>query len=312
MAADFRQFDEHGFPVPPRFSDLKYHDEDQPPARPKASLRTKRLVILAILLGVIVPIVLGPRILSMGRDLLAQWLFSRAQQRIVQGDNAGALADLNRAIDWNPNAWMLYMLRAEVRAKMDQLDESLADYAELVNLLNGNRAGLWRQRGLHRSGLLAKALIGRSWVNVRLKRNREALDDANRAVQFSPGAITWNSRAYVRAILNTELDDGLADINRALALDPGNVEFLDTRGYLLHRLGHDDEALKDMNQALAQLSQFERAEVDQAARLELDHSLAVMYHHRGEIYQTLGQNDKAQVDIRRGENLGYDPAHGVF
>src|SRR6516162_10759617 len=127
MAADFRQFDEHGFPIPPRFSDLKYHD-DQPPARPKASLRTKRLVMLGILLGIVLPIVLGPRILSAARDMLAEWLFSRAQQRFVQGDNAGALADLNRAIDWNPKSWMLYMLRAEVRAKMDQLDESLADY----------------------------------------------------------------------------------------------------------------------------------------------------------------------------------------
>jgi tetratricopeptide (TPR) repeat protein len=312
MAADFRQFDEHGFPIPPRFSDLKYHDEDQPAARPKASLRTKRLVMLAILLGVIVPIVLGPRILATGRDFVAQWLFSRAQQRFFQGDNVGALADLNRAIDWNPNSWMLYLLRAKVRSKMDQLDDSLADYTELVNLLNGNKPGLRRQRGVHRSGLLAEALIGRSWVNVRLKRNREALDDASGAVQFAPNATTWNSRAYVRAILNMELDDGLADINRALALDPGNAEFLDTRGYLLHRLGRDKEGLEDMNRALAEWNQFDRAEMDQAARLELDHSLGVMFHHRGEIYQTLGEKDKAEVDIRRGENLGYDPAHGVF
>jgi len=159
---------------------------------------------------------------------------------------------------------------------------------------------------------LAKALIGRSWVNVRLKRSREALDDSNRAVQFSPAAVTWNSRAYVRAVLNTELDDGLADIDRALTFGPGNAEFLDTRGYLLHRLGRDKEALAEMDRALAQWNQVDRTEMDQAARLELDHSLAVMYHHRGEIYQSLGQNDKAEADIRRGENLGYNPAHGVF
>jgi tetratricopeptide (TPR) repeat protein len=312
MAADFRQFDEHGFPIPPRYSDLKFHDEDPPAARPKASLRTKRLVMLAILLGIVVPIVLGPRILATSRDFVAQWLFSRAQQRFFQGDNVGALADLNRAIDWNPNSSILYLLRAKVRSKMDQLDDSLADYTELVNLLNGNKPGLRWQRGVHRSGLLAEALMGRSWVNVRLKRNRAALDDASGAVQFAPNATTWNSRAYVRAVLNVELEDGLADINRALAIDPGNTEFLDTRGYLLHRLGRDKEGLEDMNRALAQWNQFDRAEMDQAARLELDHSLGVMFHHRGEIYQTLGEKDKAEVDIRRGENLGYDPAHGVF
>ena len=290
MSADFRQFDAHGFPIPPRFSDLKYHDEDQPAARPKASLRTKRLVILGILVGVILPIVLGPRILSAGRDLLSQWLFSRAQQRFVQGDNAGALADLNRAISWNPNAWTLYvfradvrraandlagsledlnaaidrnhrawaayLLRATVRQKLDKLDKSLEDYSEAIRLLMDRRNEFvrWQLQILPRHVMLAEAHAGRSWVYVRLSKAEKALDDATQAVEFAPSPEMLNTRAYARAVLKMELKEGLADVDRALAQRAGeDSEFLDTRGYLLHQLRRDSEALPVMDLAIAQL-----------------------------------------------------------
>lgn len=356
MAADFRQFDKDGFPVPPRFSDLKYHDDDQPSARPKASLRTKRLVMLAILVGIVLPIVLGPRILSAGRDLLAQWLFSRAQQRFGQGDNVGALADLNRAIDWNPNAWMLYIFRADVRRaendlagsiedlntaidrnhrawaayllraavqqKLDKLKESLADYSNAIRLLTDGRNEFvhWQLQILPRYIMLAEAHAGRSWIYVRLGKAGEALDDATKAVEIAPSAEMLNTRAYARAVLKTELKEGLSDIDRALTQQRREVElqrsreaeFLDTRGYLLHQLGRDAEALSVMDRAIAQSERGDRNALNQRDQTEFDHSLAVMYHHRGEIYRELGQKDKADVDLRRGENLGYDPAHGVF
>jgi len=67
-----------------------------------------------------------------------------------------------------------------------------------------------------------------------------------------------------------------------------------------------------MDRAIAQWERGDRTLLNPGEQTELDHSLGVMYHHRGEIYQTLGEKDKADIDIRRGENLGYDPAHGVF
>src|SRR5262249_41672688 len=153
-----------------------------------------------------------------GRDLLSQWLADRARQRLMQGDTPGALVDLDRAIDWNPRAWSLYLLRAEIRQKMNRLNESLADYNETIDLLDHKVGGPpARQRGFRRSDILAHAHAGRSWVHVRLGRSREALDDATRAVQISPSPESWNTRAYARAILNTELEEGLADINMALA-----------------------------------------------------------------------------------------------
>src|SRR5262249_20618599 len=160
--------------------------------------------------------------------------------------------------------------------------------------------------------MLAEVYSRRSWAYVRLGRAREAIDDATQAVQLAHSAETLNTRAYARAVLNTELKEGLDDIDRALSEIPNNAAFLDTRGYVLHKLGRDEQALVDMDQAIAQSERERRSSLDRAAQEEFNHNLAVMYHHRGEIYQKLGQDDKAEVDLRRGETLGYDPAHGVF
>jgi hypothetical protein len=37
-----------------------------------------------------------------------------------------------------------------------------------------------------------------------------------------------------------------------------------------------------------------------------------MYHHRGLVQQKLGHDAEAQDDLRRGEQMGYNPARGVL
>ena len=67
MPSEFRQYDEHGFPMAPRFEELTRHD-DEPPRRPGFSVRTKRIVVVGLIIGVIVPIVFGPRLMSFGAN----------------------------------------------------------------------------------------------------------------------------------------------------------------------------------------------------------------------------------------------------
>jgi hypothetical protein len=45
---------------------------------------------------------------------------------------------------------------------------------------------------------------------------------------------------------------------------------------------------------------------------ETNHGLAVMFHHRGLVYDKLGQKDKSDNDLRHGNLLGYNPAQGVL
>jgi hypothetical protein len=95
---------------------------------------------------------------------------------------------------------------------------------------------------------------------------------------------------------------------------------LDTRGYLLHLLDRNDEALKDLSKAIQLTTRpgfgggqaFNNPrELDQSLRSQKQ-ALAVMYHHRGLVYEKLSQAEKAAEDIKHGDEFGYDPERGVF
>ena len=45
---------------------------------------------------------------------------------------------------------------------------------------------------------------------------------------------------------------------------------------------------------------------------QLKETEAVLLHHRGEAHQLLGNEKEAKDDIAEAEQLGYDPANGVF
>jgi hypothetical protein len=152
MAFESRQFDEHGLPIPQKFVDQRPTDDDAP-QRPKVSLRTKRLVVLGLLVAVIVPIVFLPRIISVGRETLARWLSTRAQQKYAGRDFRGALEDLDQAIAWNPDAWDSYRLRAAVRLRMSDQDGNpnglngcLADFTKTIEILEAPPDAAQRRR----------------------------------------------------------------------------------------------------------------------------------------------------------------------
>ncbi|HEY2826979.1 MAG TPA: tetratricopeptide repeat protein [Pirellulales bacterium] len=309
MAPEFRQFDEHGFPLPPRFDNLKLQD-DPSPRTPHFSIKTKRLVLLVVVLGVIVPVIFGPQILAAGRDALAHWLSNRAGHKYLEGNYSGAIADASLAIGWSPQSRELYFLRAQCREKVDDLNGSLDDWNQSIGLTTS-------------SVELSLIHACRSWIYVRLQRYQEAIDDASKAVRLSPTSSNLNTRAYVRALANMELNDGLVDINKALAEEgDDNAEFLDTRAFLLHLLDRNDDALKDLDRAIKlterykltmQLQRSAFSPRDWRAQVkETNHSLAVMYHHRGLVYDKLARQEEAEHDRRQAVQLGYNPAQGVL
>ena len=322
MAAEFREYDEHGFPVAPRFANIKYH-EDQAPAGPKFSPATKRLFFAGLLVG-LVALIFGQQIVSAGHELVSRWFASRAERKLQLRDFTGALSDLSTAIEWNPANIDLRFRRALWRSDVNDLGGSLTDWNELIAQLKNPDPVLAEQNhAIDRTEYLIEAYCERSWVFQRLGRGRESIDDANDAVRIRPTPRNLNLRAYARAIANVELQEGLDDINKALAeTAPNTVEFanfLDTRGYLLHLQGHYDDALKDMDQAITIATQERRMLVHQQFRIDLreddanlKQTLAIMYHHRGLIHEKLGHNEEAQADLRRGEEMGYDPTNGVM
>ncbi len=319
MAFEPRQFDEHGLPIPQRFADNRPPD-DEAPQRPKISPSAKRWVVLVLLVGIIVPIIFGPRIISAGRETLARWLSSRAETKLLEGDKRGALADLNQAISWDPEAWRPYHLRANIRQEQNELDASLADFTKAIDLLDSqDKAGRRRWRGIDRLENLAILHVQRSWVHVRLSQGRDAIDDATDAVNLLRCPTTLNARAYARAVLNMELKEGLDDIDQALANPTLNdADYRDTRGYLLHLLDRNDKALVELDRAIKATERkrdeavFRQNLFGRQDQRDLDQGLAVMYHHRGQVHQKLEHKEQAEADLQLANQLGYNQANGVF
>ncbi len=320
MPAPIRPVDELGFPIPAKFDDPPAGAGEPRRAKPSVFQRLGRWrwVIL-----VLVPLLLfGRQIIDFGRGLVANIQIQRAENDLFRRDFRRALDHANQAAAWEPDAErradVIAELRAAAHIELDDLDGAMSDYNEAIALLNDGKP-------LARPSLgLAQAYFGRANLHFRLGHQREALDDSKQSRICCPAgpphvrADVLNGHAYMCALTGLELQSGEQDIDEALMLVGQKPELLDTRAYVRFKLGQCDAALEDMQRAIRMEEGQHYGQDDEFLR----RILAVMYHHRGEIYQKLAEDEKnkdraefktkAEVDLHRAEQLGFDPKNGVF
>ncbi|MFM7137816.1 MAG: hypothetical protein ACKO1M_12225 [Planctomycetota bacterium] len=318
-------YDRLGFPIPPEFDRPA---EDSPEAggrgaaaRPRGSRGqagpAKRIILVAVLLGLIVPALFAPAVMPAVRLGVMQWSLERAILREGRGSLGAAIDDMTRAIAWGgplleaepAEKSRLLCWRAMLRIENREASSALADATAAAAL-----APTAVQP--HRVMALARVIRGDADA---------ALAAAEMAVELAgPGhPEALNHRAYIRALVGRELEAALADIEAALeGSGAGSPEFLDTRGFVLHLLGRQQEALADLNAAIdATLEQRRRllllsghiTDGELAYRLRTaDHGLAVMHHHRGLACRALGLEGQAEQDLAIAVKKGFDPARGIF
>ena len=79
-----------------------------------------------------------------------------------------------------------------------------------------------------------------------------AVKDYDQAIQLKPDdGDLLNSRCFTRGIANSDLRKAMDDCDAAVALDPHNAAYLDSRGFVFFRLGQLDKAMTDLDAALA-------------------------------------------------------------
>lgn len=315
------QVDKFGFPIPPKFE-----EHLPPPSKQVASGRTKavRGVLILLLIAAIASFVFQSNLALWGRQLVAEYLGQQAQDKYYSDDLNGALANLDDALEWAPavtndeggTKWRqtvaaLYRLRSQLRLEAQDLEGSLDDCKELVKLVKS-----------------PQSLTTRSVTEQRLGLHREAIDDLTEALKLcSVGerAFVLNNRAYFRALAGIELEEGLQDAEEAVKSANERVvwSYLDTRGYLHHLLGNQDKALADLDLAIRIGEQLKqelllyqgRSKHERQLSMMLrqhNESLSVLYHHRGQIHEKLGDAERAKSDLARGDKLGYDPKRGIY
>lgn len=306
------QYDSLGFPIPPGFDaepDGTTAARRRQPGRPG---RGKRLVIAAIL-GLVLPAVLVPAILPTIREEIAHHALERAVAHEGRGRVGAAIRSLDRAIFWlgaaDEREGRLLCWRATLR---------LADLDSAGALADADRAAALAPTSGHPQRVRALALAVRGEWDASLVAARTAADLAG---PDNPEGL--NHLAYMRALAGRELEAALADVERALeGSGDATPEYLDTRGFILHLLGRQQEAIDDLNRAIDGGREQRRrltllagqAHPDEVAfRLRsVDQGLAVMHHHRALACRALGLDGQADQDAAVAREKGFDPARGVL
>ena len=338
------RYDRHGFPIPaeferppaahdefdfgrggPRQSPLLRSDSDpyspdrdesvglgRSVAGPVGRRRPgawKRWLLLAVILGGVVPAIVIPQVLPVVREAVVQWSLERAAACEARSDIAGAVADVSRAVRWLGDDADLLCMRAMLRLEGRDAPGCLDD-AVRASSIAPTAVQPWRVRAL---------------VNVVLEDVDAALAAADMVIDLSapgdPDAL--NHRAYIRGLVGRDLPEALADIDRALgATAESSPEMLDTRGFLLHLVGRHREAVDQLNLAITGMQQNRRKlgllsgrvdPVQLACRARgLEHGMAVMLHHRALACRAVGLEEQAKQDFELAERKGFDPSRGIF
>lgn len=244
--------------------------------RPEPWIRRQgsRVALLILILGLI--IYEAPREIS-------RWYLAAALVAVEENESAAAGRYFDTAIEWNEDVVVAYVRQTNLGKNQSNVVPSLTNAIRLV-------------------------------VSLREINTWSSSPDVKHAL-----ALALNNCAYIRAfviqqeaIVSNEMDVAQDEIEEAFellelvesdALPDGFPEvFLDTRGYIAYLKGDYEAACSDLEAAVTE------AEKSQQMPKQI---LAVVYHHRGEVYKALGRSVEAARDFKHASDLGYAPDHAI-
>ena len=168
-------------------------------------------------------------------DPQSAWAFEcRGANEIELGRYTEALADLNRAVELQPDFPSAYTNLGTVKTLLGREADALLDFARALEL-DPNLAESWYGRGE------ALRVMGQF---------RSAYEDFTRALELKPELFkAYGSRALCAVQLGLH-EAAIEDCGRLLLGDPGSALAYQARGEARINLGRPAEALADLDRAL--------------------------------------------------------------
>ena len=203
-------------------------------------------MILAAAIGLPV----GPVIADyFGPATTARWMLAKAANEFDQGNVVEAQKLLEDAYKKSPDI-------AADRNFLKQLDRVEANNES--SAVSSVYVDLWEQRigRIENPAIRSEAALAIS----SLLSNRKKFDDAARILNLNlppfeeRTAVQNNQMAYMRALAGKDLEQALVEIDMAIKTAE-NESYLDTKGWVLHRMGRNEEALVVMDKSLAKLTE---------------------------------------------------------
>lgn len=276
--------------------------EQNPPegARIQARVKVDRrpwlisIILLGMTLGILAGAWLAARtylVPPVKDPEAADRFFQSGTQQAKQGRNSQAIAELNQAIQLNPNDPNLYLNRGVTHYQDGNLTAALEDYNKALNL-NPN---------------FAEALSNRSQVYVAQQRYDEAINDASRAIQLNPNlteAYLNRGNAYFG---KNNLDGATQDYQKVLQLkpDPANQsKAYNNLGNINAARDQLDTAITNYDQAILMVRGYADAFFNRALALARKNQCAEAiqgFRDAANLYQNQGNSEmqrRAERNVR--------------
>lgn len=229
-------------------------------------------------------------------------LMRRADSLVTRGSYTEAVALLDIAVARNPGNPIYLLARGRSHAAFQQYEDARRDYIAALSIDHD----------------CALCMIDLAAVEAFLLNPHEALALVNRAIGLSKAldpkrmAEAHHLRAQVQETLGNR-SDAILDYDRAIRLDPGNPDYLISRG-MFHLLGGNSrEALTSLSAAVgaapnlpkpyfyraryyATVQEWDRGIADLDRCIALDPADPNAYMARGAIYSAMGRFPQALAD----------------
>ncbi len=186
-------------------------------------------------------------------------------------DNAdSALIAYQRAAEINPQSPSGYAGRGYYYAYVGEYDTAIEDYTHAIEIDDQDpnsfvlRGDAYLISGAYKLGLAdytkaielgaeeANVYASRAWAHSELGNQEEALVDYESAIVIDPEfSYAYNGAAYLIAFNDGDLQKALAYVETALELLPGDPDSLDTRAFILYKMGDYEEALEQFSALIA-------------------------------------------------------------
>ena len=187
--------------------------------------------------------------------------------------------------------------RKSLRTLVETTQESEQGYSEVLEvLLRGKRfreAEPWMAEALHKHPDSKDLVFQSAALQERLGHFREAEKRFRALIEADPeNSEALNYLGYMMAERGQSLEQALACLQRAVALDPGNAAFEDSLGWIYYRLGQYEEAEAYLQNAA------------RASRMD-----PTVYDHLGDVRAKTGKRAEAleayRIALQHGaENTG--------
>ncbi len=214
--------------------------------------------------------------------------FERAQNRTLNGELEGAIADYTQILQLDPMNVRAYYQRGQVRSALGDTETAVEDLNQSIHW--ARIASLKRIKEFNQSLSDTLRSLKQKPEDASERHSQKAppietsLKNYTQAIQANPrNAQAYFQRAQCRALIG-DLKGAIADYTRTLELNPHHTAAYYRRGQSRAALGALDDARQDFNQAIRQRPTSGTMEGEQRtspSAAPTDSTDAERYYHQG-------------------------------